>query len=677
MSIKKKLVTAVTTAGLLAGLFGSAFVPAANAAVFAAAAASTLQCATVATDADVVSQGAADGTCYALAGKTVTLLVELDGAAANTAADTIAAGLTITAPSGSEISAEYDSEMSSVLKSSNGRVLTYGVITAAGTSGASLTVAVKSHATAGSSYTFNVVAADGTTTIATLIITSVAAGTAGIANATESSATAVCTAGTGGAAFVAMGGATCTASQIASIAAGGIFSVNIVTEDAYGAVVTTAGYVTATLTGTATGGLGLETDGNCTSFANSTSATVQATPDGADAICFLSDGTAGTAKIVITRGPLVETRNLIVQGSVASIVIDAPGNMVSDGGLENAAFWDGLSVTCKDSAGNVYGDGGGVAYDGYAETAAIDGNNTGCGSAALAFTVLDGADSSVGTFTAESTTGTQVAAHVASQFSDDGVGVVDAGATVADTGTSEARNGYWDIPASVCAANTEGLTRKIKVTAGLINSNTETLTCVANAVKITGVTVLTTGTSGSATGGAVGQTIKYSVTATDGYGRAAGVGASFTFTTTSSWTTASTATIRFNNGTGTGSITLPANSGAQYRVLSATDADEVTSGAQGFSQKISFTVTNAVDALVDYALTKSGAKVTGSNFASRATVKVEVENATKGTVKVFTRKANAAGKVVYTVAGRGTFYVTMYTGAAGAEVLSNTVTVKR
>ena len=669
MSIKKKLVTAITTAGLLAGLFGSAFVPTANAADITAATTSTLQCAAATTDADVVSQGAADGTCYALAGKTVTLLVEVDDAdSTNTAADTFVAGLKITAPSGSEVFSDFDTEAPTQVKSSNGRVLSYGVITAVGTSGASFTMAVKSHATAGSSYTILLELADGTD-LASLIITSVAAGSAGVANATESSATAVCTAGTGGAALVAMGGATCTASQIASIAAGGIFSVNIVTEDAYGAVVTTAGYVTATLTGTATGGLGLETDGDCTSFANSTSTTVQATPDGADAICYLSDGTPGTAKIVITRGPLVETRNLIVQGSVASIVIDAPGNMVSDGGLENTAFWEGLSVTCKDSAGNVYGDGGGIAQDGETDAYQIDGVNTGCGSAALAFTVLDGDDSSAGSYTDLSTTNTLVAAHVAGQFTDDAAGTVAAG--------SEARNGYWDIPASVCAASTEGLTRKIKVTAGLINSNTETLTCVSNTVKITGVTVLTTGTSGSATGGAVGQTIKYSVTATDGYGRAAGVGASFTFTTTSSWTTASTVTIKFNNGTGTGSITLPANSGAQYRVLSATDADQVTSGAQGFSQKISFTVTNAVDALVDYVITKSGAKVTGSNFASRATVKVEDENATKGTVKVFTRKANAAGKVVYTVAGRGTFYVTMYTGAAGAEVLSNTVTVKR
>ena len=676
MSIKKKLVTAITTAGLLAGLFGSAFVPTANAAAVAdpTDAQASIRCVASTVDADVVSQGAADGTCYALAGKTVSVTLDLDGEADMTG-DTMVAGITFNAPSGGEVFVEFDTEYADVYKSINNRVITFMAITSGG---ASVTVsgAIKSHATVGSSYTYTLKDNDGLT-VGSLIVISVAAGTAGIANATESSATAVCTAGTGGAALVAMGGATCAASQIASIAAGGIFSVDIVTEDAYGAVITTAGYVTATLTGTATGGLGLETDGDCTDFADSTTATAQATPDGADAICYLSDGTAGTAKIVITRGPLVETRNLIVQGSVASIVIDAPGNMVSDGGLENDAFWDGLSVTCKDSAGNVYGDGGGVAYDGYDETAAIDGVNTGCGSAALTFTVLDGADSSAGTYTDLSTTGTQVAAHVASQFSDNGVGAVVAGATVLDTGTSEARNGYWDIPASVCAEDTEGLTRKIKVTAGLINSNTETLTCVANAVKITGVTVLTTGTSGSATGGAVGQTIKYSVTATDGYGRAAGVGASFTFTTTNSWTTAGTAVISFNNGTGTGSITLPANSGAQYRVLSATDADEVTSGAQGFSQKISFTVTNAVDALVDYAITAVKSKVTGSNFAAKATVKVEVENATKGTVKVYTRKANAAGQVVYTVAGRGTFYVTMYTGLAGAEVLSNTVTVKR
>jgi hypothetical protein len=660
---------------LLAGLFGSAFVPAANAAVIVAAAASTLQCATVAADADVVSQGTADGTCYALAGKTVTLLVELDAAEANTAADTFAYGVTINAPSGSEVFADADSEAPTVLKSSNGRTLTYGVITAAGTSGASFTAAVKSHATAGSSYTFTLKAVDGTT-VASLIITSVAAGSAGVANATESSATAVCAAGTGGTALVAMGGATCAASQIASIPASGIFSVNIVTEDAYGAVVTTAGYVTATLTGTATGGIGLETDGNCTGFANSTSTTLQATPDGADAVCYLSDGTPGTAKIVITRGPLVETRNIIVQGSVASIEIAGPTHMVANGGLENTGFWDGLEVICKDAAGNVYGDGGGVAADG--ETAAyyIDGDNTGCGSAALSFTVLDGANSSVGTFTDDSTEAAHVENHTANRFSDNSVSA-DA-AFDADNGASEARNGYWDIPAGVCATGTEGLTRNIKVTAGLVTSNTASLLCVSNNVKITGMTALATGTSGSATSGMNGQTIKVRVDATDGAGRPAGAGATFAFTTDPSWsTTNGSETASFGAGSATLAISLPTNSGAQFVIYSATDGDTSTTAKEAFAQKISFTVTNGSDALVDYVLSKKGSKVTGSNFSARATVKVEVENATKGTVKVFTRKANAAGNVVYTIAGRGTFYVTMYTGAAGSEILSNTVTVKR
>jgi len=668
VSIKKKLVTAITTAGLLAGLFGSAFVPAARAAAVAdpTDAQSSIACVAAATDADVVSPGSADGTCYALAGKTVTVTLEISGEADMTG-DTMVAGITFNAPSGGEVFVEYDTEYATATKSVSNRTITFGAFTSAGAD-VLVTGAIKSHATAGSSYTYTLKDNDGLT-VGSLIVTSVAAGTAGVANATESSATAACTAGTGGDTFVAMGGSTCAVSQIASIAVSNIFSVQLVTEDAYGAVITTAGYVTATLTGTATGGLTFTNTNTCAGVTNATAATLAGTPDGTDSVCYLSDGTPGTAKIVITRGPLVETRNLIVQGAVASIVIDAPSNMVSDGGLENDAFEEGLSVTCKDSAGNVYGDGGGIAQDGETAGYQIDGVNTGCGSAALTFTVLDGADSSAGTYTDLSTTGTLVADHVAGQFTDDAVGTVAAG--------SEARNGYWDIPASVCAAGKEGETRKIKVTAGLITSNTETLTCVANAVKITGITVLTTGTSGSATGGAVGQTIKYSVAATDGYGRAAGVGASFTFTTTNSWTTAGTATISFSNGTGTGSITLPSNSGVQYRVLSATDADQVTSGAQGFSQKISFTVTNQVDTLVDYALTKSGAKVTGSNFASRATVKVEVENASKGTVKVYSRKANAAGQVVYTVAGRGTFYVTMYTGAAGAEVLSNTVTVKR
>jgi len=322
----------------------------------------------------------------------------------------------------------------------------------------------------------------------------------------------------------------------------------------------------------------------------------------------------------------------------------------------------------------VIGDGGGTAADYETGAYSLDGDRGACSSTNLSFSVKNSVGASVGTFADDDTGGALIlaAARVASEFSDE-----NNGATIATA--SEAKNGYWDIPASVCAEGEEGNTRKIMVSyaALLEDSNEITITCVANKVKVTNLTALATGTSGSATSGANGQTIKVSVAATDGYGRAAGTGSSFTFTTVGTGGSTSTATASFAGGSATLTITMGATSGAQYVIYSATDGDTVTTGSQAFAQKISFTVSNSSDVLADYALTKSGAKVTGSNFASRATVKIEVENASKGTVKVYTRKANAAGQVVYTVVGRGTFYVTMYTGAAGAEVLSNTVTVKR
>jgi hypothetical protein len=361
----------------------------------------------------------------------------------------------------------------------------------------------------------------------------------------------------------------------------------------------------------------------------------------------------------------------MVLGGIDTVTVSGPTHMTTDDSNTDTAFHDGLGVICKDDAGNQIGDGGGQAADG--ETAAyhLDGNPGACIDDNLTFVVTEGDGSPVAV--TDDSSGDAIigtAARVAGEFSDE-----NNGAAVATS--SEAENNYWDIPSAVCAVGSEGETRSIKVTSGLVESNTITLTCVKNKVKITSLTALATGTSGSATSGANGQTIKVSVAATDGYGRPAGTGSSFTFTTVGTGGSTSTATASFAGGSATLTLTLGATSGAQYVIYSATDGDQVTTGSQAFAQKISFTVSNSSDVLADYALTKSGAKVTGSNFASRATVKIEVENASKGTVKVYTRKANAAGKVVYTVVGRGTFYVTMYTGAAGAEVLSNTVTVKR
>jgi hypothetical protein len=477
--------------------------------------------------------------------------------------------------------------------------------------------------------------------------------------------------------LVAGGGTRCADDLIATVAAGDNYVLQIQVLDAFGNAVTSDvnGQIRATVSGPA----GVSLVDTYTSTAtvcgdDTTKTDVLGHTDDSDYVCLLGDGDSGVATLTITSGSWSVTRMVRFLGAVDSITIAGPTHMTTNDSNTDLAFQDGLSVVCKDDAGTVIGDGGGVAADYETGAYSLDGDRGACSSANLSFSVKDSVGASVGTFGDDDTGAAiiAVAARVASEFSDE-----NNGASIATA--SEAKNGYWDIPAAVCAEGKEGQTRKIMVSyaALLEDSNEITITCVANKVKVTNLTALATGTSGSATSGANGQTIKVSVAATDGYGRPAGTGSSFTFTTVGTGGSTSTATASFGGGSATLTITLGTTSGAQYVIYSATDGDQVTTGAQAFAQKISFTVTNSGDALVDYVLTKSGAKVTGSNFASRATVKVEVENASQGTVKVYTRKANAAGKVVYTIAGRGTFYVTMYTGAAGAEVLSNTVTVRR
>jgi hypothetical protein len=480
--------------------------------------------------------------------------------------------------------------------------------------------------------------------------------------------------------LVAAGGARLADGAAPAIANGAEYHIQVQSFDTYNVGVTSAanGLMRATLTGTATGGITV-TDTNvvCTDD-SSTSASLSAGLDGLEYVCFQSDGDAnGSATITVTFGSLTYSRTFIVLGATDTVTIDGPTHIAQGLGAVSA-FNDQLSVVCKDDAGTVIGDGGGDALD------YTDGDRGDCIAANLTFTLLDTSNGSVAIpVTAADDAGATTAAAVlaaGSVFSDkhNYQNVTTAGFQELEDTFSVADDGNYDLPNAICELGDAGETRTLQVQRSVTKkSNILTMTCVANKVKITGLTALATGTSGSATSGANGQTIKVSAAATDGAGRPAGLGTSFTFTATKSWTTAGTDLVRFAAGTGTITITLPTNSGAQYVIYSAADGDTATTGAQAFAQKISFTVTNGADVLSDYSLTKKGSKVTGSNFSARATVKVEVENASKGTVKVYTRKADAAGKVVYTIAGRGTFYVTMYTGAAGAEVLSNTVTVRR
>jgi len=712
VSIKNKLVTAVTTAGLLAGLFGSAFVPAARAAAAAVAASdagSLVWCSSADTDVDSTPAQADDTTCYAIAGATIDLTVQVGhvDTEGGTSDDTQTAGAYSVTASGTTIallpapsalgtwSLNSTSKVASVYTPAN----TPGTDGAAGLTYNAFTVKVVAPA-AGSTATVTLasttpdVASLGAVTI--IGVGSSAAGTASGAwtvfapslldadqTVGANAGLTITSADHDGAAntLVAGGGSPFATSATPTVAVDGTYVTNINVRDTYNAAVTGAyGRLTGSITGPAGIACAAEDGAGATgsqSYTAKTTLVALADDDGDIECVATNDGDAGTSVMTVTVGSLTFTRTIVWLGGLDSITLSGPSHMAATG-AERAGFLDALGVVCKDDAGNIIGDGGGLS------TSYTDGDLGACIDTALSFEVLDGTQDVTATYSDDSSNAVATETTVAYEFNDEHI-FIDSVAPGAGTGTfsdtaddfSVAQDGNWSIPWELCQAGDEGETRTINAKVGVLESNTVTITCVKNKVKITSLTALATGTSGSATSGANGQTIKVSVAATDGYGRPAGTGSSFTFTTVGTGGSTSTATASFAGGSATLTLTMGATSGAQYVIYSATDSDTVTTGSQAFAQKISFTVSNSSDVLADYALTKSGAKVTGSNFASRATVKIEVENASKGTVKVYTRKANAAGQVVYTVVGRGTFYVTMYTGAAGAEVLSNTVTVKR
>ena len=453
-------------------------------------------------------------------------------------------------------------------------------------------------------------------------------------------------------------------------------------KDAYDNVVTSAvnGQIRATITGNAGVNLGDTYVSEAALCASDSATTALLTPDGKDYLCIKGDGDAGSATVTITSGSVTFTRTVKLLGGVDSITISGPTHMTTNDSNTDVAFQDGLSVVCKDDTGTVIGDGGGVAADYATGAYSLDGDRGACSSANLAFSVKDSVGASVGTFGDDDAgTGGAIiltAARVASEFSDE-----NNGATVATA--SEAKNGSWDIPAAVCAEGKEGATRTITVSiaALLEDSNVITVTCVANKVKVTSLTALATGTSGSATSGANGQTIKVSVAATDGYGRPAGTGSSFTFTATKSnadATFSAGASASFAAGSATLTITLGTTSGAQYVIYSATDSDGVTSGSQAFAQKISFTVSNGADALTARTISvgTKGIVVTASGFAAGSVVKFEVENAATGVVRTYSRKANASGVATWKNATSALKYVTAYP-AADTSAITETIEVKR
>ena len=711
MSIKKKLVTAVTTAGLLAGLFGSAFVPAARAASVTAQAATALgslvACDTADTDVDSGTAATDSTTCYVKAGATIDLVMRIGIVDAAEDDDTFTATVVTVTATGTTISslgatANGAWALASNSKSASAYVDDVVALTGTGTRYNPFTLKVVAPA---AGVTATVVASSAAVaSLGDVTLIGVAALSSGIPAANKSGIsgkaavdldTASVTnsvlvdADTTAAALttlVAAGGARLADGAAPAMANGAEYHIQVQSFDAYNVGVTSAanGLVRATLTGTATGGITLTDTNVVCSDDSSTSASLSAGLDGKEYVCFQSDGDAnGSATITVTFGSLTYSRTFTVLGATSTVTIDGPTHIAQGLGAV-AAFNDQLSVVCKDDAGTVIGDGGGDADD------YTDGDRGDCIAANLTFTLLDTSNGSVAIpVTAADDAGAATAAAVlaaGSVFSDahNYQNVTTAGfQDTADT-FSVADDGNYDLPNAICALGDAGETRTLQVQRSITKkSNILTMTCVANKVKITAtsLTALATGTSGSATSGANGQTIKVSVAATDGSGRPAGTGSSLTFTATKSnadATFAAGTSASFAAGSATLTITLGTTSGAQYVIYSVADGDTATTGAQAVAQKISFTVSNAADVLAARTISvgPKGIVVTASGFAAGSVVKFEVENGATGVVRTYSRKANASGVATWKNATSALKYVTAYP-AADTSAITETIEVKR
>ena len=715
MSIKNKLVTAVTTAGLLAGLFGSAFVPAVRAVADNAA---TITCAA---DGDVAYQTAADGIVYAPSGATVSCVVVIDrltdglatltttggntivsvpsvdasaGAADAHASDaaviwTINAAGTSASANLNHITDDADETADDVIVTVNvklGSATGFLNVYKGSSSGTELadiqfTPSTDVAAVPSGSYSQVSVACAPFAAVATGDDITVSADNKVVAD-TENTVNFLA-ADANLNTLVAAGGTYCTSSTgIPAVAAGGVYFMQVKVYDAYGVAVPTAANVVISATLSSGSPAGVEvidfpsalggTDDDLTDSLSET--------DGLDYVMITGDGDAGTTTVTVTVGSLTYTRTVIFLGSVDTLTLSGPTHMAAVG-AERAGFLDALGVVCKDEAGTVIGDGGGTA------ALYTDGDLGGCADTALSFEVLDGTADVTSTYSDDSGDTAVTETTVAYEFNDEHIYIDSlapgAGAAFSDAADafSVAQDGNWSIPWELCQAGDEGETRTINVKVGILESNKVTITCVKNKVKITSLTALATGTSGSATSGANGQTIKVSVAATDGYGRPAGTGSSFTLTATKSNADASFAAealASFGAGSATLTITLGTTSGAQYVIYSATDSDTVTSGSQAFAQKISFTVSNGADALTARTISvgTKGIVVTASGFAAGSVVKFEVENAATGVVRTYSRKANASGVATWKNATSALKYVTAYP-AADTSAITETIEVKR
>ena len=673
MSIKSKLLTAVTTAGLLASLFGTALLPVAQAAASVVDADSLN---VKSTDTDLIAN-IGGGVYHVKAGKTISIEGQFDV----TDADGVSVSATVSGTTIAGNTGTVDVPLASI--AGNMKSINFGFLDNVSNWNVEFTVLAP--------------AAGATATVTlddeTIVLVGLAANAVGTPYSDGTNNYTWLMASCHSQDSDGMGGGGAACSDTDYIEEGGYIAYQMRNKDVYDTDITAGYFVTASVTG-GVGGVEVNQSGGNNGWSNHCSGDDESTSDKAivDAamdVCFTSDGTASKpVTLTVTVGSITFTRKIGVLGDVATLALTAPTAIatIGDTNLDDVpeAWGDSFAVVAKDSAGNIIGNGGGEAADfssdgvdaksedAYMRNTHEDGE---MGFASdINFVVTDSNGVDLGFDTEDSYVcyygdnsdlsnddcNHYIGGETTSSFEDEGAWVADGAYSYS---YAEQGNGVYTVPTTLCDLGDEGETRKVKVTGGsldLISSNVVTVKCVEDAVKLSGATQ-------SVTSGVKNSKVKFSFTATDGAGAPVGDGATASVGWTASWGDEDTCDLEFAGGAATCSVTLdPAQSGLHYVILSVTDNDPATTGSQTWAEKYNVSVTNAADVFTASTFYKSKVKpraVVIFPGAAGKTVEFTVENARTGQVRSYYRKANASGKAWYTIPARGTYYVTAFWGA--------------
>ena len=645
--------TAITTAGLLAGLFGSAFVPVARAAAISGVLPATDDGDAVAKVGFLTSSAGYDGTLtdgagviqyYAVKSKVITFKY-LWGTTASAAAEIPASSTTFTwtLTAGTITSITGTANITNVIVAPDGKSAT--MLTDADATAAEL-AAVAVNVTAPSSGTMKMTLS-GTTSAAfssSVTLTIVAAAKTATPVSVGSNSTLVATNIDESAALAWSDDHNATDGS-AVLTAKNEYNVAITTPTTK-LVEVSSSDATKVNVHVATG------SGGTVAYASSSGTSVALLDASAQVKVGIYPEQDASGTVTLTfkvAGTVVATRSYTVRGPVATITptrtiqyVAAAGVLSSGTALDNA-----FTLVAKDAAGTT------VAHGAYAYT-------------------LDGADTN----------------------------------KVSATSATTTVPAYGQFTSGLCATADAGTSKSIVAKSSYTNKDAATVT-----VSSVGWTITCTGAAGILTNIAFDKaaylpssTVYVEATATDSGGRPLGYGGALiesgleaagsstadefsivkqgtlTFADVDAVAGSVQEGIKFTgwvNGEASWAATSHSAVGDFGLVLTIVDNDPVTAGDQEKVFSPVATVSNILSSVVDGTLVAGSKKLkaTATFGAAAANKKIAftLENTRTGVVKTYYRKANASGVATFTLSFRGTFDVT----AAYGDYMTDTVTLKK